>query len=170
MQVRVDFDLKAASGERLQNAVFASMHEVRTLDLAEHGFPDVPWRRVAADFADAITVSDTSASSTEATAVFGRHLFHEIGCVGCHSIDADAPPGIAPNLGGLMDNERRLADGRRLVADSAYVVRSILDPSADVVEGYPANMPSYEGVLGDVEVTSLLLFIRSLSDRDERGR
>jgi mono/diheme cytochrome c family protein len=170
MQVRVDFDLKAASGERLQNAVFASMHEVRTLDLAEHGFPDVPWRRVAADFADAITVSDTSASSTEATAVFGRHLFHEIGCVGCHSIDAETSPGIAPNLGGLMDNERRLADGRRVVADSAYVVRSILDPSADVVEGYPANMPSYEGVLGDVEVASLLLFIRSLGGRDESRR
>jgi hypothetical protein len=31
-------------------------------------------------------------------------------------------------------------------------------------------MPSYEGVLGDVEVASLLLFIRSLGGRDESRR
>jgi cytochrome c oxidase subunit 2 len=58
-----------------------------------------------------------------------------------------------------------LNDGRELAADEAYLVRSILNPADDIVEGYAGReiaMPSYQGVLDERGLQSLILYLKSL--------
>lgn len=57
-----------------------------------------------------------------------------------------------------------MADGSEIVADSSYIIRSILDPSAEIVAGFEDGMPPYRGVLGETDLKSLILFIRTLRD------
>jgi mono/diheme cytochrome c family protein len=73
----------------------------------------------------------------------GKALLQERGCLACHTTDGS--PGRAPTLSGLVGRTRRVVTNevpREIVADEAYVRRSILEPVADVVEGYlPGAMP-----------------------------
>jgi hypothetical protein len=50
-----------------------------------------------------------------------------------------------------------------MVADHDYIRRSILRPADDVVAGFDQEMPSYKGILGEADVESIVLFIKSLS-------
>ena len=69
---------------------------------------------------------------------------------------------MGPSFKGLYGTKRALENGETVVADAEYIRQSILNPSKHVVEGYPANMPSYKGMLSDSEIASLVAFIRSL--------
>lgn len=75
-------------------------------------------------------------------------LLVSLGCLGCHE-----NPRVAPSLAGLVGGDVQLADGMRLVADDAYVRRSILSPAAQMVQGYSPLMASYEAQLrpGDLD-------------------
>ena len=63
----------------------------------------------------------------------------------------------------------QLADGRTVTADEAYLRDSILLPKRDVVAGFEPIMPSFEGLLDDGEIQSLIAYIRSLA-REEQQR
>src|SRR5687767_9314524 len=86
----------------------------------------------------------------------------EHGCTGCHSVDGSRLQG--PTLAGLAGRERAVIedDARRLVvADDAYVQRSIREPDAQVVEGFSrGGMPRLS--LGDAEVDALATAIAAL--------
>jgi cytochrome c oxidase subunit 2 len=60
-----------------------------------------------------------------------------------------------------------LADGRQVKADDAYIRDSILQPRRDVVAGYEAIMPSFQGLLDDGEIQSLTAYIRSLAQEKQ---
>lgn len=70
--------------------------------------------------------------------VLGEH-----GCLACHSTDGSAGPG--PTFLGLFLRTSEVRTGgapRRVQVDDDYVRRSILEPDADVVEGFsPGAMP-----------------------------
>lgn len=75
----------------------------------------------------------------------GKSLIQEKSCLTCHSVDdtlRNAPP-----LAGLAGRRRRVVEDsitRELVADEAYIKRSILHPVVEVVEGYlPGSMPHF---------------------------
>jgi len=70
---------------------------------------------------------------------------------------------VGPPLNNLFGAERPLESGETVVADAAYLERSIWAPSSQVVAGYEANMPAYEGILSAAEVESLVLFMKSLA-------
>ncbi len=40
-----------------------------------------------------------------------------------------------------------MTDGRRVIADEAYLTRSMMEPTADVVTGFKPVMPSFFGIL-----------------------
>jgi cytochrome c oxidase subunit 2 len=48
----------------------------------------------------------------------------------------------------------------QVTIDEAYIRRSIMDPAADVVEGYPPVMPKLE--ITDEEVSALVAYLESL--------
>ncbi|HEY0007835.1 MAG TPA: SCO family protein [Tepidisphaeraceae bacterium] len=113
---------------------------------------------------DAITLSTaiSAPKAAEATnavgneAAAGRELFASVGCMACH-----AKENIAPNLDGLIGREVKLADGRTIKADEAYVRESIVNPSVKVAAGYPQAMPAYAGHLTPEQVTALVSYIAS---------
>ena len=95
----------------------------------------------------------------------GQQLYRELGCVGCHTVDGS--PSTGPTWKGLFGAERevQLPDGttQTVVADEAYLRESIVDPNAQVVQGFPAIMPAYPQ-LGDEELNALIEFIKSLKE------
>ena len=55
-----------------------------------------------------------------------------------------------------------MTDGRRVVADEAYLTRSMMETSREVVAGYREVMPVYQGTLSAGETAALVELIRSL--------
>ena len=80
----------------------------------------------------------------------GRQVFASTGCGNCHTYAAaDASGAVGPNLDESLDGK-----------DAEYVERAIVDPNADVAEGYqPGVMPEYEGQLSDEQVGDLVAFL-----------
>jgi protein SCO1/2 len=99
--------------------------------------------------ADARRLSDPKNAEAAHNEPIDAH-YASLGCAGCHS-----NPRVAPSLDNLIGSEVTLQDGSKINADDAYVRRSILQPSADVVAGYSALMPSYATQLTIDQVATL---------------
>ncbi len=122
---------------------------------------DAALKRLAAE---AATLERTSASAPAKPppedadrAMTGMQLFQSVGCAGCHD-----NPHIAPALGGLSGSQVALQGGKTLVADAAYIRRSIVDPAAEVATGFSLSMPVYRGHLTDAQIDALATYIASL--------
>lgn len=61
-------------------------------------------------------------------------LTASLGCTACHSIDGTV--GIGPSWQGVAGSERTFEDGTATLADEAYILESIRDPSAKIVAGF----------------------------------
>jgi cytochrome c oxidase subunit 2 len=92
----------------------------------------------------------------------GRQVATRRACVACHTLDGQRH--VGPTWSGLYGSERTLADGRKVIADEAYLTRSMMEPTVDVVAGYPQVMPTYQGSLTAAETGALVELIRSLRD------
>jgi len=160
MQIGINYAITAADGTALDAPVYLTLNEARPLDLDAAGFGDVDWQQDLQQAPDLIA-STEAAVAVEPTAKRGRHIYQEVGCVTCHALDGSQQ--VGPSFANLYGAERPLQSGETVVADEAYLERSIWSPASQVVEGYESNMPAYEGILSEAEVESLVLFIKSLS-------
>lgn len=90
----------------------------------------------------------------------GEALFNNYGCLTCHSLDGSN--GHGPTLASLYNSKVPIVGSKEpVIADEAYLLESIKNPNAKIVQGYPANyMPPF--ALPDVETKSLVLFLQSL--------
>jgi mono/diheme cytochrome c family protein len=102
---------------------------------------------------------------TMSPAEYGAVVYQTAGCVACHSVDGRV--GIGPTLMNLYGYERMMNDRQLLVADEAYLRRSILEHSAEVVAGYGNVGPSLAGKLEEPQIAALVEYIISLSDCGE---
>lgn len=83
----------------------------------------------------------------------GQKMLEEKGCLGCHSVDGTKK--IGPTFKGLYGSEVMvLTKGkeRTITADGEYIKRSIFDPGADIVKGYPGIMPAMPVTREELEV------------------
>jgi len=72
----------------------------------------------------------------------GPELLQTKGCLGCHTTDGTKK--VGPTLKGLYGSKVTvLTEGkkREIVADEEYLRKSVLEPAADIAEGYPNIMP-----------------------------
>ena len=90
----------------------------------------------------------------------GERVAAEQGCLKCHSVDGSRH--IGPTWVDLYLRQEKLADGRIIVADEAYLTRSMMDPAADIVAGFQNVMPTYQGKLTPPEVAAIVEYIKSL--------
>lgn len=94
----------------------------------------------------------------------GLEVFRSIGCAACHSVDGSKLTG--PTLKGIFGHEVTVVTGgkdRTLTADEAYIRKSILEPNADLVKGFNANlMQTYKGQLSDEEINDIIDYIKTL--------
>ena len=49
-----------------------------------------------------------------------------------------------------------------MIADESYLRESILNPQAQMVQGYQPLMPTYQGQISEDALASLLAYIKSL--------
>ena len=91
----------------------------------------------------------------------GRDLFeNKLGCASCH---AGGPQQRGAKLEGIFGHEVKLIGGQTVVANEEYIRNSILNPSAQVVEGFPPIMPTFKGQVTEEQLVSLVAYIKSLS-------
>lgn len=90
-------------------------------------------------------------------AAAGQALYQAKICMTCHSLDGNK--GVGPSFKGLFGKTETLADGTTVVVDDAYLIESILDPNAKVVEGFPPAMPPMVTEQADAE--ALVAFIKT---------
>jgi mono/diheme cytochrome c family protein len=94
----------------------------------------------------------TTAPEEEAPAgdpAAGKALFASNGCSGCHTFEAAGSTGaVGPNLDEVLEGK-----------DAEFVHQSIVEPNAEVAEGYNAGvMPSFEQ-LSEEQVNDLVAFL-----------
>lgn len=86
------------------------------------------------------------------------------GCVACHSTDGSKR--VGPSFRGLYWSRKKVITNgapREIVAKEEYVERSIRDPDADVVVGFPrGNMPRFE--LSAEEIESIQHELKNMSE------
>ena len=91
----------------------------------------------------------------------GRDLFeNKLGCASCHT--GGAGQRGAP-LEGIFNHEVALVGGQKVIANEEYIRNSILNPSAQIVEGYQPIMPTFKGQVTEEQLISLVAYIKSLS-------
>jgi len=89
----------------------------------------------------------------------GEKFFTMKGCVACHSLDGTDL--VGPSLKGTFGTERELTDGTKVVMDENYIRKSILEPQAELVAGFPPTMPTFQGQLKDAEIDAVIEFIKA---------
>lgn len=97
----------------------------------------------------------------EVSAELGESLYVQNGCQACHSTDGTQI--LGPSFQGLYESEKTFADGSAGIADEEYLRESIVNPSANIVDGFDNAMPPFN-YLAENEVQSLVEFIKSLSE------
>lgn len=95
----------------------------------------------------------------------GQKMFQQLGCSNCHRFDTQ---GRGPNLVGVYGKPVLLDDGRTVVADDNYLRESILAPGAKVVAGFRPIMPSFNGILNEEQLMSVVEYIKSISQPEQR--
>jgi cytochrome c oxidase subunit 2 len=89
----------------------------------------------------------------------GKQLAVNKGCAACHQFYGKNTAG--PTWKGLYGSEVELDDGTTVVADEAYLTRSIKDPWSQKVDGYGTVMP--RNSLTDEEVALIVGYIKELN-------
>lgn len=109
------------------------------------------------------------ASEEEGEKPRGLVLLEEYGCFDCHAMDGTDD--VAPPLNDIANKERLiiLPDGakRTVKADFHYLKTSIMDPGAELVDGWDDEMPSYAGDMTDEEAD---IAVNYMLGKDEEGK
>ena len=92
----------------------------------------------------------------------GEKLFQELACSNCHKADGS---GRCPSLVGLFGRKVQLSDGRMVTADEGYIRESILQPNAKIVANFQPVMPTFQGLVTEEGVLSLIEYIKSLGPK-----
>ncbi len=92
----------------------------------------------------------------------GQKAFQDLACIACHRADAQ---GRGPLLEGLFGSRVSLSNGQDITADEAYLRESVLSPGAKVVAGYQPVMPTFQGLVSEEQLLSLIEYIKSLKAR-----
>jgi cytochrome c1 len=103
---------------------------------------------------------DTSGPELSEAGERGKSLSASSGCAGCHG--ADGQGGVGPTWQGLAGSDRELADGTIVIADEAYLIRSIKEPEADLLADFAVQMPRNN--LDDQQVADIVAYINDLAD------
>ena len=107
---------------------------------------------------EALATPTQSPDELEDPVARGQKVFLDNGCGGCHTIDGLSAGSVGPNqttVGAVAET--------RIPGMSAeeYILESILDPSAYVVDGYPDDvmLKNYADLISPDQITDLAAFL-----------
>jgi cytochrome c oxidase subunit II len=94
----------------------------------------------------------------------GLEVIKRNACTSCHTTDGTKL--IGPSFKGLFESKHVVITGDKeheVVADTAYIRTSILDPDKDVVKGFNKGMMrSYRGTVSEDDIRSIIEYFKSL--------
>ena len=106
--------------------------------------------------------AEAAAPAEEASIHPAMSILNQKGCLACHSIDGS--PMVGPSLKGLYGGNKMVTapDGREyeVTVDEVQLAKSIQEPDAENVDGYPPIMPN--NPLTDSELQQVIDFIKTL--------
>ena len=119
------------------------------------------WMKIALD--PTLNVKYQDDDKNFVPAKYGEALYQQRGCKGCHSIDGSQNTG--PSFKNNWGTERVFGDGTKGVMDENYVRESLLYPGKLKRVGYTGkNMPSYSGQLKDIDIDSIIAYLKTLKE------
>jgi cytochrome c oxidase subunit 2 len=148
-----DYDLYCAEYCGLRHSYMKSMVKV----LSKEKF--TAWYGDTAALATAGTGSEVSNQ--------GLTIMKFQGCMACHSTDGSKIVGPSYlNLFGKQQVVTRNGADVTITADEEYIKRSILDPNAEIVKGYPKGlMQSYKGKISDADLAKIIEYLKTLNEK-----
>jgi len=161
-QMQLGYTGPEVGGRPEEQIVYLNPGSMEELDLALMGFDGLD---LTAD-AEALHLVTRRESAEPASVPRGQRISIVYGCIACHSTDGSKEGKAGPSWAALHGSRREFIGGKSGVADDAYLREAILNPQAKVIKGYDpkdVGMPSYRGVLGERDIESLLMFIKSLA-------
>lgn len=111
------------------------------------------WLASQPSFVDSVT--DNQSQSLSVQAEQGKSLAQSKGCVACHNFENAQ---IGPSWKGLYGTTQVLADGREVMVDDDYLRKAILEPAAEMVQGFAPIMPAMP--MEDNEVAAIIAYIK----------
>jgi cytochrome c oxidase subunit 2 len=97
----------------------------------------------------------------------GEQLFQQLACNTCHLTDGT---GRGPSLVGVFGSPVKLSTGQTVAADETYVRESILTPQMKLVNGYQPLMPTFQGLVNEEGLLSLIEYVKSLGQSRSGGQ
>lgn len=123
-------------------------------------------RLLAAALGVVLMTACSAGGSTAEEVLSGSDLATTKNCVSCHTVSGARS--VGPTWRSVAGSEVALEDGRVVMADDEYLIRSIRQPQADIVAGFTTvTMPTID--LTDQEIEALVDHIRSLGRGGELG-
>ncbi len=159
MQMEVDYQLTAKDGHKIADEFWFTVNYLEDMAPAKYGFTNVDYTQLTA------RRNVLEKPKEVVSAEKGKAIFTKTACAGCHSEGTRTKGMYGPPFQGLYGAKRPLEDGSTVVANDAYLRESILNPSAKIVKGYNPEMPSFQGILSDTDIESVILFVKSLGEK-----
>src|SRR5215217_3096906 len=97
----------------------------------------------------------------------GEQLFQQLACSTCHLTDGS---GRGPSLAGVFGSQVTLQTGQKVLADESYVRESILTPQMKIVNGFQPIMPTFQGLVTEEQLLSLIEYVKSQSANQSVGQ
>lgn len=95
----------------------------------------------------------------------GLTILKNNGCLGCHSQDGSRL--VGPSFKGLFGSTKTIitdAGEKQIVADEAYILKSIYEPNAEVVKGFNKGMmQSYTKMISEEEVAQISEYLKTMN-------
>ena len=90
----------------------------------------------------------------------GARLFDSLACNSCH---LESGQGRGPSLKDIVGKTVTLQDESTVVVDDAYLRESILTSQAKQVKGFQPLMPTFQGLISEEGLVSLIEHLQSMS-------
>jgi cytochrome c oxidase subunit 2 len=101
----------------------------------------------------------------------GKNLFENYGCSSCHSVNGEKLEG--PNLRDIIGRETtiiRKGKELKIVVDDNYFKESVFFPEKEIVKGYNAIMPSYDGQISEEELEKIIEYLGGEGNEKEESK
>lgn len=110
------------------------------------------------------TTAQKAAAVVDSPTAAGKRIMTNIGCFACHTVDGNKL--VGPSFKGIYGHQVTVKTGgetRTITVDDEYLKRSILEPNADIVDGFNKGlMQPYQGQLSDTEISQIIEYIKTL--------
>lgn len=95
----------------------------------------------------------------------GFWLYERMGCKSCHST-VEGKRIVGPSFAKSFDQTFKNSKGEDVKFDQQYIRQSILEPQAQMREGYQnaSQMPSFQGKLNEDQLSAVTAFLEAMKD------